>query len=102
MMTSKSEEMLDAFERKILRRIYGPKKVEGVWRMRYNTEIYDLYKEVKVSVFIRLRRLQSAGHVIRMNDECIPKKVLQQTIYGKRAVGKPRKRWEDAVLNCLK
>jgi hypothetical protein len=28
-MTSKSEEMLDAFESKILRRIYGPKKVEG-------------------------------------------------------------------------
>jgi hypothetical protein len=32
-----------------------------------------------------------------MNDECISKKALQQTIYGKRAVGKPRKRWEDAV-----
>jgi hypothetical protein len=53
-MTSKSEEMLDAFEREILRRIYGRKKVEGVWRMRYNTEIYDLHKEVKVSAFIKL------------------------------------------------
>jgi hypothetical protein len=28
-MTSKSEEMLDAFERKILRQIDGPIKVEG-------------------------------------------------------------------------
>jgi hypothetical protein len=63
-MTSKSEEMLDAFGR----------------RMRYNTETYDLYKEVKVSVFIKLRRLQWAGHVIQMNDERIPKKALQQTI----------------------
>jgi hypothetical protein len=26
-----------------------------------------------------------------------PKKALQQTIYGKRATGKPGKRWEDAV-----
>jgi hypothetical protein len=50
--------------RKILRRIYGHKKVEGICKMRYNTEIYDLYKEVKVSVFIKLRRLQWAGHVI--------------------------------------
>jgi hypothetical protein len=39
MMTSKSEEMLDALERKILRRIYGPKQAEGGWRTRYNTEI---------------------------------------------------------------
>jgi hypothetical protein len=58
MMTSKSDEMLHAFERKNLRRVYGPKKVEGGWRMRYNTEINDLYKEVKVLVFIKLRRLQ--------------------------------------------
>jgi hypothetical protein len=65
--------------------------------MRYNTEIYDLHKVVKVSVFIKLRGLQYAGHVIRMNDEHMPKKALQQAIYGKRAVGKPRKRWEDAV-----
>jgi hypothetical protein len=94
-MTSKSKEMLDAFERKILRRICGPKRVQGGWRMRYNTQIYDLYKEFNVSVFIKLRRLQWAGSMIRMNDERIPKKALQQTVYGKRAAGKPRKRWED-------
>jgi hypothetical protein len=32
-----------------------------------------------------------------MNDKRIPKKALQQTIYGKRAVGKPRKRREASV-----
>jgi hypothetical protein len=32
-----------------------------------------------------------------MNDERTPKKALQQTVYGKRAEGKPWKRWEDAV-----
>jgi hypothetical protein len=46
--------MLEAFKRKILRPIYGPKQAEGEWRMRYNTEIYDLYKEVKGSVFSKL------------------------------------------------
>jgi hypothetical protein len=59
--------------------------------------MFDLHKEVNVSVFIKLRTLQWAGHVIRMNDGCIPKKALQKTLYGKRAVGKTRKRWEDAV-----
>jgi hypothetical protein len=36
-----------------------------------------------------------------MNDERIPKKALQQIIYGKRAVGKPRKKWEDAIQRTL-
>jgi hypothetical protein len=40
-----------------------------------------------MSCIKKLRRLQWAGHVIQMNDERIPKKALQQTIYGKRAVG---------------
>jgi hypothetical protein len=62
--------------------------------MRYNTEIYDLCKQVEV--FIKLRRLQSAGHVIRMNDERMPKKALQQTVYVKRAVGKASERREDS------
>jgi hypothetical protein len=62
--------------------------------MRYNTKIYDKYKEVQV--FIKLRRLQWAGHVIWMNDGCIPKKAMQWTAYGKRAVGQ-LKRWEYAV-----
>jgi hypothetical protein len=62
-------------------------------------------KEVMVSVFINLRRLLWAGHVIRMNDERVPKKALQQT-YGKRAVGSPggdgKVRYVRTLLNYLK
>jgi hypothetical protein len=32
-----------------------------------------------------------------MNKERIPKKILYSTIGGRRRVGKPRKRWIDAV-----
>jgi hypothetical protein len=32
-----------------------------------------------------------------MKDNNIPKNALQQTIHGKRWVGKPRKRWEGGV-----
>jgi hypothetical protein len=53
---------------------------------------------VKVTAFIKFRRrLHWAGHVIRMEKHCIPKKALQQTIYSNRRIGKPRKRWEDKV-----
>jgi hypothetical protein len=38
------EALLGGFERKILRRIYGPVQIYGVWRRRYNKElVYRVY-----------------------------------------------------------
>jgi hypothetical protein len=90
-MTNKAEEMLDTFERKILRQIFSPTQDDKGWRIRYNAKMYDLYKDMKVTEFIKFRRLQWAGHVIRMEENHIPKKALQQTIHGKKWMGKPRK-----------
>jgi hypothetical protein len=43
---SKSDEnILGVFERKILRAIFGPTNENGEWRIKYNNEIYTLYKE---------------------------------------------------------
>jgi hypothetical protein len=45
---------------------------------------------------IRLRGLQWVGHVMRMKDERVPKKVLKGYTEARRPVG-PRGRWLDAV-----
>jgi hypothetical protein len=42
--------MVDVFEGKILRRIYGPVKDHDQRRCRYNKELYDLFKEPRLSV----------------------------------------------------
>jgi hypothetical protein len=60
------EKMLDVFEQKILRRIYGPVKDRDQWRCRYNKALYGLFKEPRLSVIIRIARLGWAGHVTRM------------------------------------
>lgn len=94
----KEELMVNAFERKILRRIWGPVQEENnIWRLRYNNELYKLYKEPAISIIIRLKRLEWASHVQRMGMERIPKRILNNTIGGQRRVGKPRSRWIDAV-----
>jgi hypothetical protein len=54
------ENKLGTFERKILRRIYGPINENGQWRYRYNTELYKLYKDIDIVNDIKLRRLQWA------------------------------------------
>ena len=46
---------------------------------------------------IKIRRLGWAGHIIRMEEGRIPKKVLRGNFYATRPVGRPRNRWADVV-----
>jgi hypothetical protein len=43
--SKKDENLLQILERRILRRIYGPINEGGIWRIRYNNELYKLYSE---------------------------------------------------------
>jgi len=90
--------MLNTFERKILRRIYGPTHERGCWRPRWNNELYSLCKEPNIVEDIKIRRLEWAGHIIRIEEERIPKKVLNGNFHTTRTVGRPRTRWADVVL----
>ena len=46
---------------------------------------------------IKIRRLEWVGHIIRMEEERIPKKVLNGNFHTTRPVGRPRTRWADVV-----
>jgi hypothetical protein len=94
-MLSKNSE--STYERKILRRIYGPVQDNGQWRIRYNKELYELYGELDLVTCIKLKRLQWAGHVQRMEGTRIPKKVFKAKFEGVISVGKPMK---DGKMRC--
>jgi hypothetical protein len=47
-MTKKEEKDLLIFERKIFRRIYGPKHEDGEWKIRTNRELEELSKGKKI------------------------------------------------------
>jgi hypothetical protein len=96
-LAKKSELALDAFERKVLRRILGPMKENDAWKIRYNNELHKQFGELSLSNIIKLKRLQWAGHVQRMEGKRIEKRILESNFIGKRPVGKPRKRWLNAV-----
>jgi len=46
---------------------------------------------------IKIRRLEWANHIIRMEEERIPKKFLNRNFHTTRPVGRPRTRWADVV-----
>jgi len=45
----------------------------------------------------KIRRLEWAGHIIRMEEERIPKNVLNGNFHTTRPVGRPRTKWADVV-----
>jgi hypothetical protein len=92
---SKADELrLRTFERKILRRIYGPICEEATWRSRFNEELYHLYDEADLVTTIKVRWV---GQIIRMQDHLPCKKITLDKPEGRRRVGRPYLRWMDGV-----
>ena len=91
-----------SFETWILRKTYDPIYDRGEWRIRYNSELYQLYKSPEVVTSIEVPRLQRAGHVQRMAEHEIPKKIMGNKFQGKRSIGRLRLRWMDGVLEDLR
>ena len=91
------EKTLETFERKVLRRIYGPICDNGEWRIRHNQELYDLYKDPIISTEIKMGRLRWAGHVQRMSVGEIPRGIMDGAPGGRRGLGRPKLRWLDGV-----
>jgi hypothetical protein len=95
-----NERALDVFERKILRRICGPVLDKGQWRCRCNKELYDIFKEPKLSITTRIARLRWAGHVRRMDEEALPRRIMYVTPIGQRKTGRPKPRREEVGKNA--
>jgi hypothetical protein len=96
--TLTDENALRIFERKM----YGPVLENGEFRIRYNEELSELIKGKYIVRFIEAKRLQWLGHVERMNEAAMPKRILQGKVYTRKC-GRPRlKCLEDVYDDLLK
>jgi hypothetical protein len=46
---------LNTWEREIIMKIYGPVVEQGIWRIRTNQELRDLYKDLDLVVKIKIK-----------------------------------------------
>jgi transcription termination factor 2 len=83
----------------VYRRILGPvyDSEKENWRILTNKEIYASVKKPTIIETIRLNRLRWFGHVQRMEDSRIPKRVLCMNLGTRRLRGRPRNIWQDKV-----
>jgi len=86
----------------ILRKIYGPVKENELWRTRQNDELEAIIKGENIVRFIKCQRIRWLGHIERIQDTEIPKKVLYRKLYTTRQRGRPRMRWLDDVSMDLR
>jgi hypothetical protein len=68
-LTKSEENQLLVFDRKVLRTIYGPKLVDGVYRSRYNFELDREFNSPNINGVVKSNRLRYAGHMIRGSQE---------------------------------
>jgi len=88
------QKAIEHFLKKMYRRILGPvydNKKEN-WRILTNKEIYASVKKPTIIETIRLNRICWFGHVQRMEENRIPKRVLHMNLGTRRLTGRPRNR----------
>jgi hypothetical protein len=85
------------FERKTLRRIFGPMKENQIWRIKTKEELDKQIKHKNIVNYIKAQRLSWFGHVQIMPDTRTGKKIFKWNPLTKRSHGRPKYRWEDNV-----
>ena len=85
------------FERKILRKIFGPTYENGSWRIKTNQELDKIIKHNNIINFTRAQRLGWYGHIERMQETRMVKAIHSWKPISKRPTGRPKIRWEDDV-----
>jgi hypothetical protein len=64
----REEHRVRVYEKRVLRRIFGPKRNEetGGWRKLYDAELHNLYSSRGVIRMMKSRRMRWAGKEARM------------------------------------
>ena len=70
-LTLREERKLKVSENTVLRRIFGPRRVEvkAEWRRLHNEELNNLYSSPNIVRVVKWRRMRWVGHVARMGEE---------------------------------
>ena len=99
-LTKKEEQALLIFERRIFRRIYGPKYENGDWKSRTNRELEEsrtnreleeMSKGENIVKWIKGQRISWLGHLQKMEEDRMPKKIFTQELEETRRRGRPGK-----------
>jgi hypothetical protein len=97
------ERRLWMFENSVLRRMFGPKRVEvkGGLRKLHNEELHKLYFSPSIIRMSESRRIRWAGKAACIRAKKKAHMVFMGKPEGKRPLGRPRHRLKDKIEDTL-
>jgi len=101
-LTKSDENLLRIFERKILRKIYGPIQEGDIWKIRNNEELNRSINREDIVKFIKAQRIRWLGHAKRMEEGAMPRKMMEGRLFVGIGKGRLCLRWMDDVVADLK
>jgi len=78
-----SRKFLLIFERKIFRRIYGPKYENGECKSRTNRELEETSKGENIVKWVKGQRISQLGYLVRMEEDRMPKRASLKNWKGR-------------------
>jgi hypothetical protein len=89
-LTLREEHRLRIFEKRVPRKISGPKRdeVTGGWRKLHNEELHNLYSSS--------RRMRCS----RMGEKRNAYRILVGKPQGKKTLERSRRRWVENIVTC--
>jgi hypothetical protein len=101
-LTLREEYRLRVFEKRVLRRIFGPRRGEvmGDWRKLHNEKLHNLYSSSGIIRIIKSRRMRWEGLEARMAAKRNAYRILVGKAEGKRSLGRTRHRSSLPVISC--
>jgi hypothetical protein len=94
---------LMVYERKGLRRIFGPtKQRNGTCRIKTNDELDELIRHKNVINHIKTQRLSWFGHLLRIPEERLVNEIYKWKPMFTRPLGRPKNRWQNDIRNYMK
>jgi hypothetical protein len=94
----REEQRLSVFENRVLRRIFGHKKVQvmGGWKILYE-KLHCLYSSPNIIRVMKSRTMKWIRHVACKGEMRIVCRILVGKPEGKSPLGRPGHRWEDNI-----
>lgn len=96
-MTPRTKSRLEAAEMKYHRRVKGVTLRDHI----RSTKIREEIGIESLSEYIEKRQLGWWGHIQRMNEDRMVKKIWEARMGGKRNRGRPRVKWDDEIAKIL-